>query len=199
MRKKISAKKPTTPAMMTAITISCTSPLRMWVSSCPSTASSSSSLRAFSNPVVTVTEYWLLVEAAREGVQRVGLHHLQLRHRDAARDAEIFEQIVKPRLFLAGHLVAAGHRIDDRLVEVVGDDDPDRRRDRSPRATPPEIAPGRAQVVVERSVLVQEHLQEDRAGEHDHVDQEEQPDQQQDRTRLVRCDVGVETVGGHGA
>ena len=58
MRKKISAAKPTTPAMMTAITISCTSPLRMWVSSCPSTASSSSSLRPFSNPDVTVTEYW---------------------------------------------------------------------------------------------------------------------------------------------
>ena len=57
-RKKISAAKPTTPAMMTAITISCTSPLRMWVSSCPSTASSSSSLRPFSNPLVTVTEYW---------------------------------------------------------------------------------------------------------------------------------------------
>src|SRR5260370_1403322 len=33
-----SAKKPTTPAMITAITIICTSPLRTWVSSWPSTA-----------------------------------------------------------------------------------------------------------------------------------------------------------------
>src|SRR6266576_1260964 len=39
IRKNSSPKKPTTPAMMTAITISCTSPLRMWVSSWPSTAS----------------------------------------------------------------------------------------------------------------------------------------------------------------
>ena len=33
IRKNNSPKKPTTPAMMTAITISCTSPLRIWVSS----------------------------------------------------------------------------------------------------------------------------------------------------------------------
>ena len=32
-RKNSSPKKPTTPAMMTATTISCTSPLRIWVSS----------------------------------------------------------------------------------------------------------------------------------------------------------------------
>src|SRR3977135_2932010 len=39
IRKNSSPKKPTTPAMITAITIICTSPLRMWVSSWPSTAS----------------------------------------------------------------------------------------------------------------------------------------------------------------
>src|SRR5712675_3200532 len=39
IRKNSSPKNPTAPAMMTAITISCTSPLRMWVSSWPSTAS----------------------------------------------------------------------------------------------------------------------------------------------------------------
>src|ERR1700730_17604661 len=39
IRKNSSPKKPTTPAMITAITISCTSPLRMWVRSCPRTAS----------------------------------------------------------------------------------------------------------------------------------------------------------------
>src|SRR6266478_2439297 len=39
IRKNSSPKKPTTPAMITAITISCTSPLRMWVSSWPSTGS----------------------------------------------------------------------------------------------------------------------------------------------------------------
>ena len=57
MRKNNSPKKPTTPAMITATTISCTSPLRIWVSSWPSTASISWSLSAFSRPVVTVTEY----------------------------------------------------------------------------------------------------------------------------------------------
>src|SRR5262249_32468071 len=58
-RKNSSPKKPTTPAMMTATTISCTSPLRIWVSSWPSTASISWSFKAFNRPVVTVTEYWL--------------------------------------------------------------------------------------------------------------------------------------------
>src|SRR6266478_478065 len=61
IRKNNSAKKPTTPAMITAITIICTSPLRMWVSSWPSTASISRSLSAFNRPVVTVMAYcrWL--------------------------------------------------------------------------------------------------------------------------------------------
>ena len=57
IRKNSSPKKPTTPAMITAITIICTSPLRMWVSSWPSTASISWSLSAFNRPVVTVIEY----------------------------------------------------------------------------------------------------------------------------------------------
>ena len=43
--------------MMTAITIICTSPLRIWVSSWPSTDSISWSLSAFSRPVVTVMAY----------------------------------------------------------------------------------------------------------------------------------------------
>ena len=58
MRKNSSATKPTTPAMMTATTINCTSPLRMWVSSWPSTASISRSLSSFIRPVVTVMAYW---------------------------------------------------------------------------------------------------------------------------------------------
>src|SRR3977135_3535464 len=57
IRKNSSAKKPTTPAMITAITIICTSPLRIWVSSWPSTASISWSLSAFNRPDVTVTAY----------------------------------------------------------------------------------------------------------------------------------------------
>ena len=59
MRKNSSAKKPITPAMTTAITSNCTSPLRIWVSSCPSTASISRSLSALISPVVTLIAYWL--------------------------------------------------------------------------------------------------------------------------------------------
>ena len=47
----------TTPAMITAMTIMRTSPLRIWVSSCASTASISSLSSAFIRPVVTVIEY----------------------------------------------------------------------------------------------------------------------------------------------
>ena len=57
MRKNSSPKKPTTPAMITATTINCTSPLRICVSSWPSTASISWSLSACRRPVVTVMEY----------------------------------------------------------------------------------------------------------------------------------------------
>ncbi len=57
MRKTNSAKNESTPAMITAITSMRTSPLRMCVSSCPSTASISASSSALMRPVVTVTEY----------------------------------------------------------------------------------------------------------------------------------------------
>ncbi len=43
--------------MITATTIICTSPLRIWVSSWPSTASISWSFSAFSSPEVTVMAY----------------------------------------------------------------------------------------------------------------------------------------------
>src|SRR3954464_2960688 len=58
-RKNSSPKNPTTPAMMTATTMSCTSPFLIWVSSCPSTASISLSFSALRRPVVTVIEYCL--------------------------------------------------------------------------------------------------------------------------------------------
>ena len=104
MRKNSSPKKPTTPAMMTAITINCTSPLRIWVSSWPSTASISWSLSAASRPGGDGDGILPPVQAARERVQRRAVHHLQLRHRDAARDAEIFQEIIEPRLLLPRHL-----------------------------------------------------------------------------------------------
>ena len=61
IRNTISPKNETTPAITSAITSMRTSPLRMWVSSWPSTASSSWSFNAFIRPRVTVIEYcfWL--------------------------------------------------------------------------------------------------------------------------------------------
>ena len=124
LRKNSSAKKPTTPAMITAITIICTSPLRMWVSSWPSTASISWSLSAFNRPRGDGDGILPLVEPGRVGVQRVAFDDLQLRHRNAARDAEIFQQVIEPGLLLPRHVLAAGDGIDDRLVEEIGDHDP---------------------------------------------------------------------------
>jgi hypothetical protein len=56
-RNTSSAMNDTTPAMMTATTIMRTSPLRIWVSSWPSTDSISASLSRPSRPDVTVIEY----------------------------------------------------------------------------------------------------------------------------------------------
>ena len=59
MRNTSSPKKPSAPAITMAITIMRTSPLRIWVSSWPSTASISWSLSASIRPWVTVMEYCL--------------------------------------------------------------------------------------------------------------------------------------------
>ena len=48
----------------------------------------------------------LVVEAGGEGVERVVVGDAQRRHGDAARDAEIFQEIIEPRLFRAGDLRA---------------------------------------------------------------------------------------------
>ena len=57
IRNTISPKNEITPAITTAITSMRTSPLRIWVSSWPSTASISLSLSALISPRVTVIEY----------------------------------------------------------------------------------------------------------------------------------------------
>ena len=58
-RNTSSPKNEITPAITTAITSMRTSPLRMWVSSWPSTDSISRSLSALISPRVTVMEYCL--------------------------------------------------------------------------------------------------------------------------------------------
>ena len=139
-RNTSSAKNEITPAMITAITSMRTSPLRIWVSSWPSTASSSASSSRSTRAGGHGDRVLLLVHPGGEGVERVVLHHLELRHRDAARDAEVLQQIVEPRLLLPGHLASAGDRVDHRLVEVVGDENPQRRADGHERQRVEEVA-----------------------------------------------------------
>ena len=140
-----SAKNEITPAMITAITSMRTSPLRIWVSSWPSTASSSASSSAVEQAGGDGDRVLLLVHPGGEGVERVVLHHLELRHRDAARDAKVLQQIVEPRLLLPGDLASAGDRVDHRLVELVGDEDPQSRADGRERQRIEEVAQRRTQ------------------------------------------------------
>ena len=125
-RKNNSPKKPTTPAMMTAITINCTSPLRIWVSSWPSTASISWSFSAFRSPVVTVMEYCRrfspLANAFSAGLSMIFSFGIGM-----PREMQRFSrQIIEPRLLLPRHGFAAGDGVDHVLVEEIGDHDPQR-------------------------------------------------------------------------
>jgi hypothetical protein len=119
------------------------------------------------------------VESGGERVQRVAVHDLELRHRNAARDAQILEQVIKPGLFLPGDVVAAGHRVDDRLVEEIGDHDPQRRADGGEGQGGDEIARRGMDVVIDRPAAVAHRFADQRAGEHHDVDQQEQPGEQQ--------------------
>ncbi len=138
----------------------------------------------------------LLVHAGGEGVERVGLDDLELRHRNAAGDAEVLEQIIEARLLGPSDVVAAGHRVDHRLMEIVGDDDPGDGAGGRPRRRVKEIEPRLAQQIIERSV-VRQRFGDERAGIDHEVDRGEQADQQDHRLALVRLDMAVEPVGRH--
>ena len=137
------------------------------------------------------------VEAGRERVQRRAVHHLQLRHRNAARDAEIFQQIIEPRLLLPRHVLAAGDGVDHVLVEEIRDHDPQRGRDRRIGKGRDQVARRGPQIIVDRGVAVDHDFREQRAGIDQHIDQQKQAGEQQHRTKLVRCDMRVEPVRGH--
>ena len=102
---------------------------------------------------VTVIEYCFSFRPVAKALSASSSMTLQLRHRNAARDAEIFQQIVEPRLLLARHLVAAGHRVDHRLVEAVGDQDPDDGADGGERAGLDQIAPGARAAITSSGAL----------------------------------------------
>jgi hypothetical protein len=113
---------------------------------------------------------------------------------DAVTGAHAVTRTEEPRLVVARHLASPGDRVDHRLVESVGDQDPGDGAERRPRQGGDEILPRARDQPAERGIA-HERLRRQRAGEHHHVDQEEQPDQQRDRPALVRLDVGVKTVG----
>ncbi len=137
------------------------------------------------------------IHAGGEGVEGVDLHHLELGHGDAARDAEIFQKIIEPRHLLARHLAPAGHGIDHALMKEIGDHDPRRGAERRDRRRAQEVVPGELHERVEVGIDRQ-RFGDERAGIDEHIDLEEQPDQQRHRAAPVRLDVAVETVGGHG-
>ena len=92
MRNTSSPKNEITPAITTAITSMRTSPLRMWVSSWPSTASISWSLSASIRPRVTVMEYCLsfrpvakALSASSSAMRSVGMVMPREMHRFSSR------------------------------------------------------------------------------------------------------------------
>src|SRR5712675_3598781 len=109
----------------------------------------------------------LLVHAGREGVERVRFHHLESGYRDPARDAQVLEQIVEARFLLARHLAPARDGVDHRLVEIIGDDDPQYRADGRPRSGSTEVDPGAAQQELQRGLIGQRL-----GGERTRIDQE---------------------------
>ena len=138
----------------------------------------------------------LVAHAGGEGIERVALHHLELGHGDAARDAQIFQDIVEPRFLGARHFPAAGQRIDHVLVEVIGDDHPQRGADGRPRRGVEKIGPRQLHQHIAVGVD-RERFRRQRAGIDHQVDEEEQPDEQRDRAPPVRLDMAIEPVCGH--
>jgi hypothetical protein len=147
--------------------------------------------------VVTVTAYCRWFSPVANAFS-ASLSNLQFRHRDAARDAEVFQKIIQPRLLLPGHVLAAGDGVDDSLVEEIGDHDPQSRAAGRIGERRGQVARRRRQIVVDRRAAVGEDFRDQRAGIDHDVDQHEQPGEQQHRTELVRGDMRVKTVRGHG-
>src|SRR5207237_309923 len=87
--------------------------------------------------------------------------------------------------------------IDHLLMEEIGDHDPGGRTERGPGQRLDQVARGGVHVIGDAAIAVDHHLRDQRAGEHQHIDQQEKAAEQQHRTGLVRCDMGVETVGSH--
>ena len=81
-RDRKSTKVFTTPWISVSVTMS---PFATWLTSWPSTASTSSRFMRCSSPVLTATSAAVAARAGREGVRRVGREDRHLRHADARR------------------------------------------------------------------------------------------------------------------
>jgi hypothetical protein len=121
---------------------------------------------------------------------------LELRHGDAARDAEVLQDVVEPRLFRALHLPAAGQRVDHALMEVVGNDDPERGADGREWRRLNGVGKRQLQQRVEVGGNRQ-RLGGQCTGIDQHIDEEEQAGEQCNGPPPIRLDVTVETVSGH--
>ena len=96
---------------------------------------------------MTVIEYCLAFMPVAKALSASVSMSLSFGVGDAARDAEIFQKIVKPRLVLARDVAAAGDGVDHALMEEIGDRDPDERADGRERRGLEEIDPGDPQSV----------------------------------------------------
>jgi hypothetical protein len=113
------------------------------------------------------------------------------------REMQRFQEIIEPRLLLPRHVLAAGDGVDDRLVEEIGDHDPQHRAAGGIGKGRNQVARRRRKVIVDRSAAVEHDFGDQRAGIDHDVDQHEQAGEQQERTNPVRLDVRVKTVRRH--
>src|SRR5581483_4092863 len=82
-------------------------------------------------------------------------------------------------------------------MEFVGDCDPDDGADGGEWRRLGEVVDGGLHEIVE-GCIDGKTLGNKGAGEDKQIDKKEEPDQQRDRTPLVRLDVAIKSVGGHG-
>ena len=190
-----SPKKAKMPAKMTAITISCVSRLRMWVSSCASTASSSSSRKRVDEAAGHSDDVLAFAQAGGVGVERRRLDDLQRRHRQPARDAQVLQHVVE-----LGRLGCAS-RPWRRWPCRSGSGARNRRSTNQASAAIMAIGqerrelPQRRRPTISSNVPPRNALQISRSENSRACSSAHEPGQQQRRAQPVRLDVSVEAVG----
>ena len=134
-----------------------------------------------------------LAKARRIGVERGILDDFQRGHGKTPRDAKGLERIVETRRILPRHGCCAGRKIDQRLVEKIGDPEPKKRACENERRPAPEVRSGRAGDRVEIAAILCLVEQRQRKGQD--LEQDEKAAEHQDGVEPVLLDVCVKTVG----